>query len=383
MTGYGSHMSLRLVALTVVVAVVAAACGDPSTEVASEASAVTNAAAPAVEAASATTEATTEATTAPVETPPPTDAVAMTIAPDGTTASGAGDEDLDWVFASDPFPSQADAATDPDVATEAIIWAYRHWILLDLDPAVRARILENGEANTDRIEETMRAVEGTIRDAGFEVDQVDLTGVDSAQVRFRITWQGQPSPIFPDPMTGTAVYRDGSWRVGGRTLCLLTIGVGQECGADERLAPLAYRVTGLPADAERMPEYDEQGQELAPSVDDDVVVVPGYASWWPEGSMPYVGEAGPLLDIRTLWLPDAASLTDEDLTVLVRARWGGAGGPIVAIAGGRGRAENSGGGARLLVVRPDDVIVDVSSSELTVDELAAMVLALEPVDPAA
>lgn len=307
----------------------------------------------------------------------------MTTAPDGTTASGAPDEDLDRVFASDPFPAQADAAADPEVATEAIVWAYRHWILLDLDPEIRARILENGEANSDRIEETMRAVEGTIRDAGFEVDQVDLTGVDTAQVRFRITWQGRPSPIFPEPMTGTAVYRDGSWRVGGRTLCLLTIGVGQECGAQERLAPMAYRVADLPVGAERMPEYDDQGMPVPPSVDDDVVVVPGYATWWPEGSMPYVGEAGPLLDIRTLWVPDAASLSEEDLAVLVRARWGDDGGPIVEIAGGRGRAESSAGWARVLVVRPDDALVDVSSSELPVDELAAIVLSLEPVDPAA
>ena len=361
-------MMLRRAALAIAGVFLVVACGDPDLQPASDA--------PAATGDVQITEAS--ASTTPTS-PAPTEAQVEAIVPTTITVdTGSGEADLDWVAASDPFPAQADAAADPTVATIAITWAYRHWILLDLDPEVRARIIENGEANTDRIEATMQQVEGTIRDAGFEVDAVELTGVDSAQVRFRITWQGGPSPIFPDPMVGTAVFRDDSWRVGGRTLCLLTIGIGQECSAEKRLAPEAYRVTGVPAGVDREPEYDDTGLEVV--VPFDVVRVPGRATWWPEGSPPDFAEAGPSLSIETLVLPDVATLTADDLAVVARARWGSDGGSIVEVAGGRGLTEARAGFARVLVVRPDDVVVNVTSSTLTIDELAAIVLGLEPTD---
>ncbi len=356
--------SFAVLALTVALA----ACGDPTTRPSSEP--------PPAATDTTTVEPSTETTS--LDTGPASSIAAAT---DDTTGEGVPAPTAmpsEGVAVDDPFPAQADAAADPATAIGAITWAYRHWILLALDPEVRARIIENGEANSDRIETMMKQVEGTIRDAGFEVDAVELTGVDSAQVRFRITWQGSPSPIFPEPMMGTAVYRDDSWRVAGRTLCLLAIGVGQECSAEERLAPEAYRVAGLPAGVDREPEYSDTGLEVdAPF---DIVRVPGRAAWWPEGSRPYIDETGPSLSIDTLVLPDAASLTADDLAVVVRARWGSGGGSIEEVAGGRGLTEARPGFARILVVRPDDVVVNVTSSTLTIDELAAIVLGLEPID---
>jgi hypothetical protein len=375
-------MKLRSV-VTVLVAtalMTATGCGDPTTagQGAGAATATTAAAAdPGTTAPDAATDSTVAATSIPPESIPPESIPLESTVPAGTASP---DEALDWVFASDPFPLQADAASDPAVATEAITWAYRHWILLDLDPAVRAQILENGEANSEQIEATLTAVEGTIDGAGFEVDQVDLTGVDSAQVVFRITWQGGPSPIFPDPITGSAVYADGTWRVGGRTLCLLAIGIGQECRADQRVAPDAYRVTGLPAGAERSTEYDTSGRPIATNGDPDVVAIPGVAWWSSVSEPPYDGEAGPDVWIATQVLPDSASLTDADLAVVVRARWGSGDGSIVPVADGRGRTESGDGFARVLVVRPDDVVVNLTSSTLSVDELVAIVEGLEPVD---
>ncbi|MFN8021159.1 MAG: hypothetical protein U0Q03_06475 [Acidimicrobiales bacterium] len=365
-------MRLRSVGIVLLVSgvLVATGCGDPSTaDRDAGAEAASDTTTPATEAASVSTTA---------EAPAPTVAMPDTLVPPPTTVTAAGDE-LDWVFASDPFPAQADAATDPEVATEAVVWAYRHWILLDLDPALRARILENGEANSDRIEDTLRAVEGTIDGAGFEVDQVDLTGVDSAQVVFRITWQGGPSPIFPDPITGSAVYADGSWRVGGRTLCLLAIGIGQECRADQRLAPDAYRVTGLPPGAVRSTDFDTSGRPIDVA-EPDVVPIPGIASWTAADGPAFGGESGPDVWISTQWLPDVASLTEADLAVVVRARWGSGDGSTGAVADGRGRTESQDGYARVLVVRPDDVVVYVTSATLTVDELISLVDGLEPVD---
>lgn len=365
-------MSSRLAAIATALALVATACGDPDTAPASEGAATTSA---STEAATATTAGPTTSVES-VEATTPANPVPTSVASPFTTAPAPGD-DLDRVFASDPFPAQADAATDPAIATEAITYAYRHWILLDLDPAIRARIIEDGEEATERIESTLDAVEGTIRDAGFEVDEVNLTGVDSAEVVFRITWQGGPSPIFPEAMTGTALYRDGSWRVAGRTLCLLAVGIGQECGGDApRLAPFAFRVNGLPTDAEQAPEYSDTGEETDPIP--GVVRVPGIASWWPEGEPPYL-ESGPVFGISTYVLPDVASRSDADIAVVIRARWG-SDGPVEQVAGGRGRTESSDGFARVLVVRSDDVIVDVNSAELSVDELIAIVESLEPVD---
>ena len=319
-------------------------------------------------------EAASEATVvvdASVEVPTtdaPTSEVAATDAPasdapasDAPTTSGP----LGGVTIDDPFPAQADGSTDDDVALAAIEWAYRHWSLVDLDPAVRARIVENGEENTDQLEAGIAAARASIEFGRLQVDQVRLTGVDSADVVFRAEWQGGPSPIFPDPMAGTAVFRDNSWRVSAATLCLLAFGLGQTCqAAADPIAPDGFRVRSFP-DGWRW-----SGDPAA----EDVVTVPGTGLWVPDGDA-----AGPPVQIGFEVLAGSAALSDADVAVVLSSRGVGDEGVRTEIGDARGAIAVQDGYTSITLVRADDVLVN-ASGPLTPTQLIAVLDDLEPIE---
>jgi hypothetical protein len=113
---------------------------------------------------------------------------------------------------------------------EQIRYAYETWIIFDTPADVRASLLEGGEAQQDEIQAGFEEHEAIIWDATIEVDTVTLLDTDHADVVFRVLWGGRPSPYFPEPLAGTAIREDGTWRVSRETLCVLFAGaLGGQC----------------------------------------------------------------------------------------------------------------------------------------------------------
>jgi hypothetical protein len=146
------------------------------------------------------------------------------------TATPLADPIAAEVSVDDPVPAQGNAEVDPAVAEAAVRYAFTHWILIDLDPDLRARLVEGGESRRDELQDGFVANRPIVEFARFVVDEVRFTSATEAEVVFRIRWHDGPSPYFPDAITGTSVFADGTWRVATATTCLLAIGAGQPCG---------------------------------------------------------------------------------------------------------------------------------------------------------
>jgi hypothetical protein len=122
------------------------------------------------------------------------------------------------------------AASDED----QIRYAYETWIVFDTPADVRASLLEGGEAREDEIQAGFEEHESIIWDATIEVDTVTVLDADHAAVVFRVLWGGRPSPFFPEPLDGTAIRENGTWRVSRDTLCVLFAGaLGGQCATGE------------------------------------------------------------------------------------------------------------------------------------------------------
>ena len=278
------------------------------------------------------------------------------------------------VAIDDPFPPQTDGLTDPLLADAAIRWAYQHWILVDLDPAVRARIVEDGEQNTVTLERGIADARGTIDRAGVAVDEVRLTGVDTAEVRFRLRWQDGPSPIFPDPITGTAVFQNGSWRISGRTRCVCSrsASVSSASPMPRSSRPRGSARARSPIGFQWLGEPGFEG----------VMRVPGGGYWMLSEEM--IDEQPRRTRPQHL-VRCAARLGDTDgcrprgdrperepapaLTERV---------PI-EIDDARGWIETQPGFTNIVLIRPDDVLV-LAGGQVTATELMAILGELEPID---
>lgn len=355
-------------ALIAVVTLVGAGCGDPSTAPG----------AATVDESPANESPATEAPAAPDGTTAATAATLPMVDPSGATVvEPTSSLPLGGVTIDDPLPPQVDASTDPVAAEVAVRFAYQHWLLVDLAPTLRARLVEDGEATTDGLERGMADARSIIEFGRIAVDDVQFTGVDSADVVFRVQWQDGPSPYFPDPMRGTAVFRDSSWRISRHSLCLLAFGVGQDCAgpsADLPVSPPGFRLTTVPDDLQWI------GDPATP----DLVAVPGASLWASDPSQ--LTEPAPVAGMRSLSLntdvlvgSSVLSDTDADL-VLATGRYGIADGTTVAVVAGRARAVERDGFAQLVELRDDDVVVSAYAQGLTVDELVAIVDGLVAVD---
>jgi hypothetical protein len=296
---------------------------------------------------------------------------AMTAAPLDTTAplDGPGSGD-DSVSVDDPLPPQADADADAATAEAAVRYAFTHWILVDLDPDLRSHLVEDGEANRDQLHEGFQANRGLTEFARFEVDAVRFVSATEAEVVFRIRWHDGPSPYFPDALTGTAVFADGTWRVGTATTCRLALGAQQGCRAEagDPEPAAALVATAVPGDLVRQ-------DPARPGGADEIAVGPA-------------GQAA-----QAVWATSGTRRATLTMTVrhvrgLARggdpeAAFGGGGfngadAEVVTVAGDPGRLVRSpgagtGGGSfvRLRWVRTDDVVVDLDADGLSADEVLA------------
>lgn len=273
---------------------------------------------------------------------------------------------LGGVTIDDPLPPQADAAADPAAAETAVRYAYQHWLLVDLDKDLRAKLVENGEANVDIIDQGLQDARGILEFGRLHVVTVVFTAADRAEVTFDVTWQDGPSPYFPDRMTGTALFVDGSWRITGRTLCVLAFGSGQDCTGGNADLP-------DPADALELlhpPEglvWDGGGPRA------NTVTVPGQGSWHGPNSSSFVVSTQVLEGISTLAPEDGAD-------VLSSGRFLNADGVSFSIGGRPGLVVQDGQSVQLVYIRPDDVVVTISAFGMTLTQVGNLAFSLVPAE---
>jgi hypothetical protein len=329
--------------------------------------------------ATAATDATDELvneTAVAVATDPPDEQSSTTSSSDHATTIPFASEALGGVTVDDPLPPQPDALADPAGAEVAIRYAYQHWILVDLDPELRGRLVENGEAHVEDMVGSMSAMRGTIDAARLEIDRVTFLGATSATVEFRVMFAGAPSPYFPEPRQGDAIFTDGTWRIAAVTVCQLAYGVGSECkllrdpNAPPVIAPVGLRLTAVPAG-------------LLPSSGDDLIT-----------SMRYVDWIGPdpdrWLSVTMLPRPGLSNAGAAVIDDVLLQYAGGTGAAPMEIGGAPARAFRNDVPSRtsaelveqylVVIVRADDVVVQAITAGLSLDEVVSALGSLIPSD---
>lgn len=344
-------------------AIVCASCGARADDAAGTAPREPPAAtAPDTAAASAMTpdtEAMVESTTGDT-TDAPAASTTDVMAP---TTSGP----LGGVTGLDPLPGQADAASDPMVAEEAVRFAYEHWLLLDLDPEVRSLVVEDGETTATGVLERLEELRSIIEFGRFHVQTVAFGDAEHATVTYRITWQDGPSPIFPNEMTGSAVFQNGTWRITSRTLCVLAFGVGTDCAGEgpNPTPPAALRIEAVPEGLSWTGRDDSR----------DVVASDGTGGIWAGGG----AAEQRYLQVAVQVLVGISRVDPADLdALLAQGRYAGPESTPIDVAGARGRSVSSEGHVYVVVIRPDDTVVRADAEGLTVDEVVAAVISAVP-----
>ncbi|MCU1397604.1 MAG: hypothetical protein JWN62_713 [Acidimicrobiales bacterium] len=312
-----------------------------------------------------TTEDVTGGTTAvsydPAVSAPMIDTVPAAEAPAGVTID-------------DPLPPEVDA-TDPAAAEVAIRYAYSHWILVDLDKTLRGTLVENGEQNADNLDNRLHGLRDQIAFAGFAVQSIVFDDTTHAEVVFQVQWHDGPSPIFPYPLPGTAVFQNGTWRISGRSLCVLAISFGQGCNTTDPTNPVptsALQVLDIPPGYTVMNTM--QGGPTNPSVPPlplDALPVPGSISL----------VSGPTMSmyINAEVLSGSWKLSDDDAQIVLDAQhYGVVNGSAVSIDGRPGRASTGPDGSHLAYIRADDVIVTLNATGLSITQLIAIAGGLQP-----
>jgi len=353
------------VVLALVGGLLATACGDNST--------VSNGASGVADTATDTPDTVTPETTAfetitsdvSSEATIVVDSIAATAEETAhTTPQPANALPLGGVSIDDPLPAQTDAATDPVTAEAAVRYAYQHWILVDLDKHLRASLIENGESNVEDIDSGMRQARSILEFGRIQVETIQFVAADRADVNFRVQWQGGPSPYFPDVMSGTALLQGGTWRVSGRTLCLLAFGSGQDCAGSATPTP-------TPAEALILLSAPLQFTWRGDTGPTNGVTVPGSSEWAGAGTGRFT--------ISTEVLAGVAALEPADADALLSTRrYLGTNSSSYPIGGRPGRIVEDGVNIALVYIRPDDIVVRIDAAGLTADQVAALAFALAP-----
>ena len=289
---------------------------------------------------------------------------------------------LGGVTVDDPLPPQSDA-TDPATAEVAVRYAYSHWILIDLDKHLRSILVEFGEDDVDGFESRIQAVRDLIERARLQVDEVQFTDSEHADVVFHVEYNDGPSPYFPDPLHGTAVFQNGTWRLSRQTLCLLAIGAGQGCNQSDPtnpVPPTAMLVGWLPSGFEPA-QMGAPGIDVGGELADQPLPVPGFGVFTDEqGEVGQVDVQDRQLSVSTEVLAGSSRLSEADLdVVLASSRYGTQHGEIVTVAGHRARLAEENGALNLVYVRGDDVVVHVFGLGVSADDLVGVAEGLQPV----
>jgi hypothetical protein len=269
---------------------------------------------------------------------------------------------LGGVTIDDPLPPQVDAVTDPAAAEIAVRYAYQHYILVDLDKDLRAILIEGGEGNVEGIAAGFEAARPIAEFARIEVDSVAFTSATTADLVFRMRWQDGPSPYFPDPQPGTAIFQNGTWRISGRSLCVLSFGAGQDCAAPDAQLPTVPEqlVFNVPDDFGLV--ADGQG---------NVFDIPGGGSWSTAN--------GASISINADVLTGVTEMTaQEQETILASGRFGVHDGTPMFIGNAQGRVLSTDDMVQLAMIRPDGVMIQVIASGLALPTVIELVQLIQP-----
>ena len=294
------------------------------------------------------------------------DSIAATAQDDATQATSQPGNTLPLggVSIDDPLPAQTDAATDPVTAEAAVRYAYQHWILVDLDKHLRASLIENGESNVEVTDSGIQQARSIIEFGRIQVETVQFLAADRADVSFYVQWQDGPSPYFPDLMSGTALMQGGTWRISGRTLCLLAFGSGQDCAGSVTPTPTPAAALILLGAPPRFTWLGDTGPRNG-------VSVPGTSQWDGDG----IGR----FSVSTEVLAGVAALdADAADALLSTRRYLGADSSSYPIGGGTARIIEDGVDVALVYIRTDDIVVRIDAVGLTASEVAALAFALAP-----
>ncbi|MEQ1702021.1 MAG: hypothetical protein ABMA25_18075, partial [Ilumatobacteraceae bacterium] len=190
---------------------------------------------------------------------------------------------------------------------------------------------------------------------------VTFTAADRAEVTFDVTWQDGPSPYFPDRMSGTAIFVDGSWRITGRTLCVLAFGSGQDCaGGDADLPDPAAALELLHPPAGLV--WDGPGKA-------NTITVPGQGAWHGENATSFV--------VSTQVIEGISNLAPEDgEDVLSSGRFLNADGISFSVGGRPGLVVQDGQNVQLVYIRPDDVVVTINALGMTLTQVGNLAFSL-------
>jgi hypothetical protein len=301
-----------------------------------------------------------------ITTPPPEVETTVLAPPPPMTTLFPGD-----VSPDDPLPPQADAASEPAVAEVALRYALTHWILVDLDPALRSHLVENGENDGGRqMDERIQANRGLIGCARLDVDVVQFTDPEHAIVKFWVNCGQSRSSYFPTELTGGGIFQNGSWRIAGRTLCVMAFAAALDCNRLNPANPApatGFHAAVIPDGYTRL---DMSG---------DAIATDSTAQWQAPNGQDFM-----TIDVQSM--AGVSALESGDISFVLDSRLGVSGGTDVDIDGRPGRVVNgsSGGypGPSLTFVRADDIVITIRGSrQATADELVAIALGLVPLTP--
>lgn len=105
---------------------------------------------------------------------------------------------------------------DPEAAEQEVRKNWTTFFAADSDAEEKQAVLENG----DEMAPLLEAFAGDERwkQVAAEVDTVEFTSAEEAEVTYAITLQG--NPVVPDA-SGVSVLQDGTWKVSVKAICSL------------------------------------------------------------------------------------------------------------------------------------------------------------------
>jgi hypothetical protein len=294
----------------------------------------------------------------------PSTTAPKTVVPPAQVQTTAADTAASSVKIDDPFPPQVDGATNAAAAEIAIRYAFQHWMLVDLNKDIRAKLVERGEVNRDALDAGLKAARAATDPVTIPIDAVRVTGPTTAYVDFRVLVNKAPSPNFPSPITGTALLENGSWRVAGTVVCHLALGAIDNCGAVQARNPTSPTTLVL--------SYVPEGIVGQPPGSRLEIGVPGGGGWSSAFGRKTLGVlAQTSVGLSGLARAEAASL-------LASGRFGVADGQPTEVAGRPALYTEDADGVKLIAIRSDDVVVTLKGVGLTLDQLTQVAEGLEP-----
>ncbi len=148
--------------------------------------------------------------------------------PDFEEVGGEPAEELTVIegFELDPVDCGEWVGVSPEAE---ICDTFSRWVRVDTPDADRVQMFEGGEDIADDITSGFEQFYDSVKFATAEVREITVLSDTAAEVEFEVHWMDGPSPIFPDPIVGYAVWSEPRWRVSRLTSCSMALAFGTDC----------------------------------------------------------------------------------------------------------------------------------------------------------